>query len=243
MIGKIAICDDEKYALDLIAGALEGQLNGAGFHPSVHKFSNALELKEALSKEVFDCLFLDIEMPFLDGIELARFAKSQSSDMHIVFVSNRIDKVFDTFEVKPFAFVRKTRLLEDLSACVSRLLSEEEKGDTSSIVLKHKSGFIKVKLDDILYVECNQNLQTVVCIDGSKVDTYIRMKELEETLVPNYFYRAQRSYLVNLKHVKEINGTSLVMSNGFGITIRRGSYSDIKLKLLECLQNNNILIK
>ena len=65
-------------------------------------------LKEDFNEKEFDVVFLDIEMNEIDGISLAEYIKNNNSKIDIVFVSNRADRVFETFDVSPFAFVRKS---------------------------------------------------------------------------------------------------------------------------------------
>ena len=72
----------------------------------------------------YDCIFLDIEMPGIDGLSLCRRIREVSPDALVVFISNKESLVFQTFEVQPFRFIRKSELKEMAAPLVGSILAE-----------------------------------------------------------------------------------------------------------------------
>lgn len=119
----IAVCDDEKIARQIVRTAIAGIFEKEGAEADIETFSNALDLEERMNYCTFDLLLLDIEMEPLSGQEFADRLRSRNMNVDIIFVSSYMDKVFDTFYVQPFAFVRKTCFIEDITRAVGKWLA------------------------------------------------------------------------------------------------------------------------
>lgn len=89
---------------------------------TIESFRSAQDFLERMKSKVFDLLLLDIEMPTGSGLEFAKELRRDNQPVCIVFVSGKTDRIFDTFEASPFAFVRKSKLKEDLDRTLLRYL-------------------------------------------------------------------------------------------------------------------------
>ena len=110
-VPAIAVCDDEKMARDVVKTAVTSLLSQEGFEADVEVFGSTAELEERMSSRAFDLLLLDIGMQPEGGLAFARKLCEGNSAVQIIFISNHIEKEFDTFSVRPFAFVRKMRFM------------------------------------------------------------------------------------------------------------------------------------
>ena len=115
---KIALCDDDARALPVIAGAAESAFNSQGIQTEIYRFSSGPALLEAMERTHFNLLLLDIEMPGMDGIAVGKKLRSMEDDIKIVFVSEAESRVFESFQVQPLGFVRKSNFLNDIAAVV-----------------------------------------------------------------------------------------------------------------------------
>lgn len=240
---SIAVCDDEKLALDVVSSAVKSLMNKYSVTGGVETFFSARDFLERTKTKTFDLIFLDVEMPELSGIKLGKILRASLDAVKIIFVSGREDKVFDTFEVSPFAFVRKSNLLTDLESAFLRFVKgEKEKASDNKIILKKRSGIAAIDVNLIEYVESNRNFQNVFMSDGSVTETSSSMAEIEKTLSKYGFLRVHRGYIVSLRFIKSLSFSSVTMKNDAEIPVSRGLMSTIKLKFMEFLQENNIFI-
>ena len=130
---RIAICDDEPIALQMLSEHIARAL--AGQELSVSCFSSGSALRESLlSNHSFDVLFLDINMPDVNGIYLARHIRPLMGDALLIFVSSQDDAVFDSFAAEPFRFLRKSRLDAELPQLSRDLLVKlQERGGAAPV--------------------------------------------------------------------------------------------------------------
>lgn len=239
----IAICDDKKLALNVLHAAVKNLMEEEGVLCDYEIFFTARDFYERTKTKTFDLIFLDVEMPQISGIKLGKVLRATHDAIKIIYVSGREDRVFETFEVAPFAFVRKSKLLKDLERAVKRWVKEEKDSPLNDgILLKKRNGVATFEINRIEYVESSRNYQKVVTSDGKITEVCSSMQELENLLTPYGFLRAQRGYLISLRFVKSLSFSAVTLKSGTEILVSRGSMPTVKLKYMEFLQKNNILI-
>ena len=221
---KIAICDDEARAITVISASVESVFKDAGAEVAIETFSSPKELLERLESVNFDLAFLDISMPEIDGIELGKRLHKEKNGTEIVFVSSRMDRVFDTFQVQPFGFVRKNHFLEDIGEVITRFLdSRKQKGDDSSFAhFKDKQGMVTIDVTNVTYIECIRNTQILHFDDPNhEYKLYSRMETLEEELKRFDFLRVHKGYLVACRYIRRFDANSVILNDGTEIPVGR----------------------
>ncbi len=113
---NFAVCDDDEIVCEAICEKISKIVTSCGISVSCDKYVSPVSLYNNIKngERIYDALFLDIDMPKLDGVELAKALRKRESTVDIIFVSNREDKVFETFPVRPFGFIRKNNFTHDL---------------------------------------------------------------------------------------------------------------------------------
>lgn len=243
---SVAVCDDEKIAVDVITSAVTSIF---GNRATVEKFYDTASLSERMKSKIFDLLLLDIEMPYgknsWGGVAFAKEIRRNHVAVDIIFVSNRTDRVFDTFECNPFAFVRKSNLMPDIKRALQRYIAEKERfaDRPDTLLLKKRNGIGVYDPEKIMYFEGMQNVQRVYMADSDDYDEiYSSISALCETLSDRGFFCPHRSFVVNFGYVAEIQTGKVIMKNGFEIPIRRGFTKDVRVAFMNYLQSRNILI-
>ena len=243
----IAICDDERMARDVVRSAVVSILAENDVDADVEVFENPIDLEERMRTKNFDLFLLDIGMSSESGLTFARKLRSDSKAAEIMFVSNYVDKVFDTFSVQPFAFIRKTRFMEDISVAFKRWISHIASGichgSDRQVLFKKKNGMAVYETDRIIYIESRKNKQLLMLTDRKEPDEVCEsLSAIDEKLSNAGFLRIQKSFLVNLAHVSEIFTELIVMSDGSKLPISRGKTREVRSVYMNWLQNKDIIM-
>ena len=109
---RIAACDDDATVLSVLPDALNNVFKGQA---DVDCFSSGRELLEQMKKAIYDIIILDINMPDMNGLALGKRIRAVNATVELVYLSNREDKVFDTFAVSPMTFIRKSAFFSDIA--------------------------------------------------------------------------------------------------------------------------------
>lgn len=243
----IAICDDERMARDVVRSAVVSILAENDVDADVEVFENPIDLEERMRTKNFDLFLLDIGMSPESGLTFARKLRLGSKAAEIMFVSNYVDRVFDTFSVQPFAFIRKTRFMEDISVAfkrwISRIASGICHGSDRQVLFKKKNGMAVYETDRIIYIESRKNKQLLMLTDRKEPDEVCEsLSAIDEKLSNAGFLRIQKSFLVNLAHVSEIFTELIVMSDGSKLPISRGKTREVRSVYMNWLQNKDIIM-
>lgn len=227
---KAAVCEDRPQSLDYIYRCLQQAFKAYGETVEFTCFTESTALlAQITSGAKYDMLFLDIDMPKLNGIELSRKLRRQGSRALLVFISDKDEMVFQTFEVQPFRFVRKSRFDKELSGLVRALCMEfqKQKGVTIQIEEQHSDRIFSLNVNDILYVEAQRKNCRVVTTGGD-LDIRYRLDDFRKELEPQGFLQPHRSYLVNVRYIYRIEKDYILLDNRETIPLSRGRADSVR---------------
>ena len=201
------LVDDEPLAMDVIASYLE---KVTGFEV-VAKCKNALEAFEILQTQEIDLIFLDIQMPQLNGIE---FVKTLTNPPKIIFTTAHRDYAIEGFELdaidyllKPISFGRFMKAINKIQRkpAVATIATPESIPVSSNTVpflyIKMDKKILKVYLDKISYIESQKDYVRIVLEDDNDVVTKQKISYLEQRLPSGQFLRIHRSYIVAVNKI------------------------------------------
>jgi len=206
---RYMIVDDEPLAVDVVDNYL--QRLGA---TSIIRCGNAVEAYQLLQKETVDCIFLDIEMPLLSGLDLLKTMKEPPA---IIITTAYRDYAVEGFElevmdylVKPISFPRFVKALDKLTKPGRPLPQREDPPAVTSpgkdhLFLKVDKKFIKILIADILYIESLKDYIRVRTRENSFI-TYQSLSEITDKLPSTQFARVHRSYTIALDKIDGIDG-------------------------------------
>jgi DNA-binding LytR/AlgR family response regulator len=217
---KVILVDDERFALDELEFLLkkyDGIEIAATFDDPVSALEEAKNIK-------FDAAFLDIDMPVINGLNVARDLIESYPNIKIIFVTAHDDYAVKAFDLNAIDYILKPIEKDRLDRAVERLLNSgiKSSGMNSSIIeklnridqnLKQDSERFPaydeeeinlLKISDICYFEAQLGKTVIVSI-GGKYKTKETMDNLETRLTNLGFFRCHRSYLVNLRYVNKIS--------------------------------------
>ena len=223
---RIAICDDEAHIVRLLHGRIAALMEGR--EAQIEAFLSGTALRDSvLSGAQYDVLFLDINLPDVNGIFLAKHMRPFLRDSLLIFVTSQDDAVYDSFAASPFRFLRKSRLDAELPQIVRDVLKELEKTAPAGILLQYRQAQISVNPLKVIYIESNLKSQTIHMTD-SALEVNYRLKELEPLFAPFGFVKPHNSYLVNYRFIASIRKNDLILDNGQSLPISKHRLAELK---------------
>lgn len=202
---NILICDDDNYTVRVLEKVIE-ETEGV---KEIFLASNGEEAVEIVKNNDIDIVFMDIDMPIMDGLEAAKVMVSIEEDLKIVFITAYRDYACDSYEVKALDYILKPIDFSRVKKNIERIMKEasasrQEKTliPNNLLIIKEKQDYHMINMPEINYIEKEHNLLVINTID-KKYYTNLTLSEMEKRLTSN-FLRTHKSYIVNLKNIQRI---------------------------------------
>lgn len=237
---KIAICDDEEYFLKFEEKLISNYMETRGIEYQIMAFASGIDLLKALDGIAeFDIIFLDIVMNDLDGIDTAKKIRKITRDVYLVFVTIYISYALQGYEVRATRFILKDNKFFRLAMkeCIDTIIQEMNHVKQRQS-FKFREGDVELALENIMYIESTiHKLYFHVVLDSTLLTftMYGKLDTIESMFKDNSFCRIHKSYLVNLKYVKQIERYRLELRNGMGLSISQSRYKEVKEKYIDYL--------
>jgi DNA-binding LytR/AlgR family response regulator len=206
---RIGLCDDNEKNRTGLRLMLERLLDDDTNEPTLYDFASGELLLSFLQKHPgeMDLLFLDIEMPGMDGMETAKCIRQRDANLIIVFVTGYADYVFDGYEVNALDYLLKPVHIEKLNGVLNRALGVVNRQTPAMYTLKNAEGIYRVAKSDILYFASDK--RQVSCVTaGREYPFYAKLDEVERELGKG-FVRIHQRYLVNIDAVQSVEGSQV----------------------------------
>lgn len=224
---KIAVCDDDEI---FISGRLKPVLSRAlkalQISSEPRFFTDGeLLLREFRERRDFNIVLLDIDMPSMNGKQLAQKLREIDKDFRLAFISSYKDEVFNVFSLNIAGFIPKdvdnNELFEKLTELLRRCSSEAPAQRLFNVSDRGKHAVVNISLDSILYFK-TENGCTVLHTDGESIPLTERsLKKLEKELSLHGFFRIYGSILVNVGRVYEVLDSEVILSDRSRLPISR----------------------
>jgi len=257
----LLIIDDEKPARDNLRFLL-GKL-GLNLSLEIVEASSAQEAREILNKQAIELIFLDIQMPGEEGFDF--LLSIPHSKYAIIFTTAYHQFAIKAFRagaidylLKPIDFIElqeavlKANINQSISALhvpqkiensvLKDIQLQAKSGHINKLRIANKNGYILLSLADISYLEADSNYTIFHLINLKKIVSAKSLKEYEELIEGQAFFRIHKSYLINLHQFKCISKTDLsiaVMNDGSNLPIARRKFSSFE-DTAKAMQHGNL---
>lgn len=230
----IAVCDDIPIECADIAKQIETILKQSNTDFMIKKFFGGLELIQ--NRESFDIIFLDIKMPNINGMELAKKIRKQGRQSLIIFITSASEYVFDAFDVEAFQYLLKPIQTDKLKNVLEKATKKMQiDANIDFLMISANRQIQKVFLKDILYIESIGRIAKIHCNNGT-LETYEQIGILEDKLSDKFFFRCHKCFLVNLNFVDAFNKTEVRLENGEKIMLAKRRYEDFQKAILSYMK-------
>ncbi|AUP80937.1 LytR/AlgR family response regulator transcription factor [Flavivirga eckloniae] len=219
MVLKCVTIDDEPLARECIAN----YVREVGFLELVGSVNNPLELSKIQEEQEVDLLFLDIQMPRMNGIE---FLKSSTNMPMVILTTAFPNYALEGFELDVLDYLLKpvtfNRFFKAVNKVKEQYLLRNQKTQEDStllndtkehIFIKCDNVYKKIELENILFIESMQNYVTFHTTDGKKHLTLMPLKSVEKRLDNHLFLKVHKSFLVSVTKIDTINNGKIGMGD------------------------------
>ncbi len=200
-------------------------------------FSDGDEILEDFRAD-YDLILLDIQMKHLNGLETAEKIRQLDRDVYLVFVTNLANYAIKGYSVQAFDFILKPinyMMLKQLLQRVDKLVSARQQ---RYVTLPTDLGLTRINVNHIYYVETEAHF-LIIKTDQGEYRMRDTMKNMEAALEKYGFFRCNNCYMVNLKHVDRVDGSTLYV-NGEKLAISRPRYKAFMETLTKYWGGNQI---
>lgn len=205
---RCIIADDEPLALRLIRSYVE-RIDSLDL---VGAYDSGAEVLGALTAGQADIAILDIQMPHITGIEIARAIADVP--VQVIFVTAYRDYAFEGFRVHAADYLLKPVSYEEFAAAIERVISRLPGVRPEFITVRSDYRSVRIAIADILYVEGLKDYVKIYTVDRERpIITQMSMKSIDGMLPEDDFVRVHRSYIVAPRHVSTYDRSHLVVGN------------------------------
>ena len=222
MIIKCAIIDDEPLAVELLVSYVKKipfmELHG--------KYSNAVDAMKGIADDPVDLVFLDIQMPELNGLELSRMLPEST---RVVFTTAFEQYAIDSYRINALDYLLKPISYPEFLEASNKALQwfmivqqaeEPRTPETKSIFVKSEYKLLQIDLDDIRYIEGLKDYVKIYTEQSPHpILSLMNMKAIEQMLPSSRFIRVHRSFIVQKSKIREIDRNRIVYDNDLYIPI------------------------
>ena len=225
---NILICDDVPNE----AEKLSALLNRLGYPSAV--FTSGTDVLEYIRLgEAADVIILDIVMPEMSGIELAKKLRESNFSGEIVFLSTSNEYGPQTYDVKAFHYLIKPPSLEDVRRVLDEIQTEREKADRAGIKLKAAGSVRFILFREIEYAEVIRNYVAFRMANDETFEIRSTFAEIApQLLCDSRFIQCHQSYIVNMEAIASIKTREITMQSGAKLPVSK-SYPDTKMRYLD----------
>lgn len=218
---KIAICDDDFNFLNRLKEYLKNNLKENAI---IYEFTNGYDLLEEIN--TFDFLFLDFEMPLLNGLEVLE--KFHSNSTKKIMITNFDYIVFNTYKYNLYWFIRKQHFNKDMSELIKRMNINT---NNKKMVINSSNKSISIPLSEIIFINTDHNY-IIIHTEDNTFKIRSTFNSIIKQFLDSYFIIPTNGIIINMNYIKYIDfkNSYVLMYNNDIINISRSKKNEVKEK-------------
>lgn len=228
---RIAICDDDSTSLTTIRSLLLRMGNEMNLSFEILEYPDGADLVENYPTAL-SFLFLDIEMPFMNGLDTARAVRERDQQVTMVFMSNYEKYAIHGYEFGAWRYLLKPVTWEHFERELRQPMKLLAQKQSDFLYIKNSDGVFSVAYDDICYAETNYKKNVELHLNGKTLECYKSLTALEQQLAGHAFFRCHSGFLVNLAWVTHIGKDSLTLRDKSEIPVSKHRRKDLMTAFL-----------
>ena len=235
---NIAICDDQLDICGQLELLVEKILKNKKVKYNIDVYSSGIELCKEMSETEYQLVFLDVEMPEKNGVEIGRYIREElkNEKIQIAYISSKEESAMSLFELRPINFLIKPLRMEQIEKVIDKYIVVSEIHNYFFEWQKGKEHY-KIPMDKINYFEISGR-KIHMLAENMQDEFYGSIEEINDRLNKEKFLFIHKSTIVNYDYVKKISYEQVEMVDGRVFSISQSRRKSIK-KQLEKIKNKN----
>ena len=229
---NIAICDDERAEITYLTALVQKWAEARDIAARISDYDSAESFLSAYqNKKTADILLLDIQMKKMDGVALAKQIRAADKAIQIIFITGYTEYIADGYDVEALHYLLKPVMAEKLASVLDRAMEKLEHNQRA-LFISSAGENTRIPLYEIRYLEVVHNYVTIHAAEKHTIKK--SLGEFEKELDKNFF-RIGRSFIINLKYIRKVTKTEVLLSDGAVIPLPRVSYEALNRAVIERL--------
>lgn len=204
---RIVIVEDDQEDLAQLTDCLRRYEQEYGDSFSIKSYANPADFLDAYRSDC-NLIFMDIELPLFNGVEVARQLREIDSVVTLVFITNMEQYAVNGYEVDALDFVVKPINYYRFSSMMRKALRAIARRAEKEVVVRTSGAITRLRVSQIFYVEVRDHL-LIYHTDQGRFESWGKLSDVESDLAAYHFVRCSTSHLVNLRHVMSVEGSSV----------------------------------
>ena len=228
----IAIIEDEAAHRALLSSYIEAWSHTAELPVSVRSYETAEQFLFDWEDSQPEVVFVDIQMPGMNGMKLAKRLRAENGDIEIIFTTGLTDYLEEGYEVGALHYLIKPIRPEKVAACLDKAVSRRAP-QNYCLVHTEEGSLQKLPLERINYVEAWKHKSIIGLAFGEPLSVRESLSELETVLTGEGFLKCHRSYLCRIEAIRQIEKETLTFDDGSCIPVSRRMYPEVNRRFIE----------
>ena len=228
----IYILDDERMDLEKERRITEDYFRRKGLECRVEAYQDARWLLGDIAAQKYDMYILDVEMPQLSGLEVAREIRKYYPDPVIIFVTNFVDYAVEAYEVNTYRYIPKEILQEKLTEAYEALLPQILEQEKKYYIIEKKADVEKINYEDLFYLKKDGRYTVLVHRHG---ESRVRksMADVMHELDSPEFIVINKGYVANIRHIMNLKDHLILMRDGTKLPVGAPRLGQVKQEIVE----------
>ncbi|MGX7244278.1 LytR/AlgR family response regulator transcription factor [Enterococcus quebecensis] len=227
---KISIVDDNEKILREEYNLMKSILKEQKILSEIDVFGSGEVFLFNHEEKVYDLILLDIEMPNINGLEIARFVRKKNPNVLIIFITSHLEYAIDSFELAIFRYIPKNKIAEKLPIAVKDAIKTINLEIKEYYLVQTKNRFQKIPLNDIMYIY-KEGKNTVFMTENDSIKVRKALAAVYSELNASEFIYIDKGIIVNLLYIVKIENGSAVLVNGEIILVSRNHLKGLKYRI------------
>ena len=227
---KIALCDDEAKILDEVSSYIKKfSEKRSNQRIEISRFDSAKALDLVLDESSFDIFVLDVYIGKEMGTALAKKIRKRGIDSPIIFLTTSVEHAPQGYETGTLRYLIKPLEPEKFYEAIDAACLQAEKLKSKLIRFKTENGIESISANNIMYSEAHDHYQYIKLDNGQTIKVRTTVSELYALLAKNDgFFRLGSAYIINLRNIKNLTSSAILLYDNTTIPIPRGKHAELK---------------
>lgn len=182
----------------------------------------------------FDIIFLDIKMPYMDGVEVAEKIRERDADVTIIFLTSILERAIEGYRVKAANYLTMPVKKEKLIYEIDNWIENSKMKRQECFLVDNKEGQFRIPIGSISYVETyGRNL--LIHTEKQTIECYKKLKQIKERLESYGFVQSHKGILINMSYVNNIEGNEIILITEDKLQVSRSMKKEFMQRLAEYL--------